>query len=190
MALLFTVKNNKVVPTAETLMINEFKKLWNRDESKDKHNAILEFSYIEFMVSPLETNPYREYSDDLKEDRILLGVFGSNEVNIDSDVTAAMNLYKELLFNANVALELYDSIVVAIRGLSKFFNEVDLSERSLTTNAPIYKPKDITSAVAEAEKLLTSFDKLKEKVITNQYTATRIKAGKHISYFATKKSAV
>ena len=37
-----------------------------------------------------------------------------------------------------------------------FFDEVDLNEKNLKSGNPLYKPKDITSAIVDTEKVLAN----------------------------------
>ena len=51
MAFLFIVTEKTVFPNTETLLISPFKDIWKRDKTKQKHHALEEFAYIEFMSS-------------------------------------------------------------------------------------------------------------------------------------------
>jgi len=75
MAYLFKIDGKLVFPTEEALLITPYKEIWERDTSKGKENAIKEFSYIEFMVSKLATNPYKGYSDDIRGKVIIKDTF-------------------------------------------------------------------------------------------------------------------
>lgn len=51
MSYLFIVENNIAKPNTETLLIEPFKTIWERDKTKDKEQAIKEFTFIELMSS-------------------------------------------------------------------------------------------------------------------------------------------
>jgi hypothetical protein len=53
---------------------------------------------------------------------------------------------------------------------------------------PIYKPKDITSAVADAEKTLGTLSALKSKVEEELYEKSKMRSDKVISPFANPDS--
>src|SRR5690606_16084747 len=89
MSLLFSIKGKAVFPNEETLLIEPFKSIWNRDKSKDKNIAIQEFAYIEFTTSMLRSNPYREYPDDRKEDIVKKELFGDDSWQPDSLILEA-----------------------------------------------------------------------------------------------------
>ena len=59
MAYLFKIEGKAVFPNEETLLIEPFKSIWERDTSKNKEYALEDFAYIEFITSLLKTNPYR-----------------------------------------------------------------------------------------------------------------------------------
>lgn len=58
MSHLFTVENNVAIPNTETLLISPFKEVWERDKSKDKGQAIKEFTFVELMSSKKKANPF------------------------------------------------------------------------------------------------------------------------------------
>ncbi len=68
MSFLFKIEGKKVYPNTETLLVSPFKEIWERDKSLDKEKAIQEFAYIEFSTSMLKSNPYREYTEDRKDE--------------------------------------------------------------------------------------------------------------------------
>ena len=51
MSYLFIVENNIAKPNTETLLIEPFKTIWERDKTEDKGQAIKEFTFIELMSS-------------------------------------------------------------------------------------------------------------------------------------------
>jgi len=63
-----------------------------------------------------------------------------------------------------------------------------MNERNEKTNTPIYKPKDITSAITDAEKTLTTLNALKSKVDEEVFTTSKVRKDKIISPFANPDS--
>ncbi len=58
-----------------------------------------------------------------------------------------------------------------------------MNERNAKTLNPVYKPKDITGAIADARRTLETLNALKSKVDEEVYEISRNKSGKEISPF-------
>ncbi len=168
-------------PTEECLLVKEFQEIWNRDKSKDKEKALKELSYIEFKHSYLDTNPYSEYSEDIKEHKILEDLFDDKWVP-DKVVQAAEEKYKEFRDNASVSLRYYLSNLRAAEELIDFLDTVDLQERTKGGTA-VYKPTDISRALKEANDVLAALQKLKLRVQKENYESSKTKGNKQINTF-------
>lgn len=184
MAYLFTVENKIVVPTDEVLQVPPFKQIWERDKSKKKEIAIQEFTYIEFMTSAMATNPYRGYSEDKKEEVIRKDVIKDPKWEPDDLIFKAMEKVEEFQTNGSSVYTLYKSAVLAKNKLEHFFNTFDMDEKNERSGNPIYKPKDITSAIQELTKTIVSLDALEKKVEENLFETAKIRGQKSISIFA------
>ena len=68
--------------------------------------------------------------------------------------------------------------------MKTFFNNLDISEVNSKTGNPLYKPKDITSALNDANRTLETLDSMKEKVEQELFETTKNKGQKEISPFA------
>lgn len=184
MSFLFSIQGNVVYPNPETLLISPFKEIWERDKSKGKEVAIQEFSYIEFMTSMLRSNPFREYPENRKESVIRQEVIKEENWKPDSLVKQAMEkiiLYQE---EGSISYSYWLSNKLAAEKIIDFFNNFDMDERNPKTFNPIYKPKDITSSIADAERTLNTLNNLKKKVDEEVYEEVRNKGNKEISVFA------
>ena len=171
-----------MTPTEECLRIEAFKTLWDRDKSKKKDKAISEFSYIEFKNSFLDTNPYAEYADDIKEAKIKEDVFGNINYDIDELIQQAEKKYIEFRDTASASVRFYMANLTAIEKMTRFLNNVDLSERT-KNGSPVYKPADISRAMKEASDVLNSLQKLKERVQREYYESAKVKGDKKINTF-------
>lgn len=187
-AFLFEVNGKAVFPNAETLLIYPFKDIWERDLTTDKVNAIQEFAYIEFMTSMLKSNPYREYPEDKKEEVIKKDIITQLDWKPDELIVAGMEYIIEKQKEGSITYTYWLSNKAAIEKMINFFNNFDIDERNPKTFMPIYKPKDITSAVADAEKTLTTLNALKNKVEEELYESNKTRSGKVISVFANPDS--
>jgi len=188
MAYLFQINGKAVFPNPETLLISPFKEIWDRDLSSEKENAIQEFAYIEFMTSMLKSNPYREYPETKKDEIIRKDIITQIEWQPDDLVVEAMEWLVNKQTEGSITFTYWLSNKAAIEKMINFFNNFDIDERNFKSGMPIYKPKDITSAVADAEKTLTTLSALKTKVDEELYESNRNRADKVISPFANPNS--
>ena len=183
MSFLFQINGNSVYPQPETLLVYPFNEIWERDTSPKKEVAIKEMGYIEFSVSMLKSNPYREYNEDrkdsvLKQEVVRIQGWEPDDL-VKEGIEFIRNKQKEL-----ISYRYWESNKKAIEKMIEFFNEFDINEKNLKTLNPIYKPKDITGAVIDAEKTLSMINALKAKVDEEVYDTLKTKADKVISPFA------
>lgn len=188
MSFLFQIQGKAVFPNPETLLISPFKEIWERDTSENKEHAIQEFAYIEFMTSMLKSNPYREYPEDRKDKIIREGISTESDWNPDELVVDAITYLRKHQKDASISYTYWMSNKKAAEKMIDFFNNFDMDERNVKTMNPIYKPRDITSAIADAEKMLTTLNTLKKKVDEELFESNRNKGDKVISPFASPDS--
>jgi len=188
MAFLFQINGKAVFPNPETLLIHPFKDIWDRDESPGKEIAIQEFAYIEFTTSMLKSNPYREYPEDKKDVILKKEIMLDENWEADDLIIEGIKKIQELQKEGSITYSYWMSNKVAIEKMIEFFNNFDIDERNFKSGMPIYKPKDITSAVADAEKTLTTLTALKSKVDEEVFEISKTKSDKKISPFANPDS--
>lgn len=183
MSFLFNIEGRAVFPNAETLLISPFKEIWERDESPNKENAIEDFAYIEFMTSMLKSNPFREYTEDRKEEVIIENIITQENWKPDELVKAAMDKVIEFQEEGSITYQYWMAAKQAAEKTIKFFMTFSLLERD-DKGKPIYKPREITTAIGDTEKVLQSLDSLKKKVDEEVFDKTRNRGNKEISPFA------
>ena len=133
MSYLFVVENSIAKPNTETLLISPFKEIWERDKSKDKSQAIKEFTYIEFMVSKKKTNPYTGYDPEARKKE--LGKLLFNNPNFEEDYLIIEGLAKLEKFQTegSSAYTFLLAAETAANKLKDFFLNFDLNERNTRT---------------------------------------------------------
>lgn len=188
MAFLFTVSEKTVTPTVEALMVSPFKEIWERDGTKQKTRAISEFTFIEFMTSQKKTNPYRGYTDGQREKKIVSMLFPGEEWTPDDLVKEGIQMMDDFQYNASPTYGYYMAARKGAEKLKKFFLTFDMNEVNARNGNPIYKPRDITSALKDTEDVLMKLNKLEKKVEEELYDKTVTKANKEISEFANPES--
>ena len=197
MAILFQVVNKTVQPNVETLAISPFSEIWSRDKSKDKEIALKEFAYIEFMSSQLKSNPFKDYPDTEKANKILEAIKydesleHNNHINLvsaDPLINRAMEFIKELQTQASSTYRLYAAAMKSRDELEKFLTNLDMEAIDPKSGKPLWKPKEITSAMMDIPKLTSSLNDLKKKVEEEVYEEVKTRANKTISAFADPSS--
>lgn len=188
MAFLFEVINKTVVPNSETLLIYPFKDIWERDKSKTKETAKTEFAYIEFSTSMLKTNPFREYREDIKKEKILSSLRLPKNWKEDKYILDAIEIQKDFQTNASTTYTLYVTAKTVKEKLEDDLRNLNIHQKNFKTGNPLYKPKDVTSALLDIDKVATSLDSLKKKLEEELFEITRKKGSKEISIFANPDS--
>lgn len=188
MSLLFTVEGKRVSPTVETLMTPPFKEIWERDDSPNKEVAKQELTYVEFVTSMKKTNPYAGYPEDRKPQKIKEDIMHDPDWVPDALVRSAINKVRKFQDEASLTYSYYMSAKSGAEKMIDFFNNFDMSEVNQKTMNPVYKPRDITSALNDTAKVLENLNSLKEKVEQELFESTRKKGDKPVSHFAKRES--
>jgi hypothetical protein len=189
MSLLFTVESKVVSPTTESLLIFPFREIWERDDSKDKRYAIEDLSYIEFMASIQKSNPYSGYPEDQRPDKIIKDIITRAEWDqTDSLILAGITKLKQFQAEASVTYNYYMAAKSAAEKMQHFFINFSMSDVNLRTGAPIFKPKDITSALNDTSRVLENLNTLREKVDNEIFEEVKNKGQKIVSPFADPSS--
>jgi hypothetical protein len=185
MSFLFTIENSIAKPQAETLLISPFKEIWDRDISKHKEIAIKEFTYIELMTSKKKTNPYAGYTDEVRNNKLCSMLFDDKNWQPDDLVIQGIAKIIEFQKEASPTYQYYIDNLAAAEKTREFLKTIDLSERSYKTGNPIYKPKDVTSAIIDSEKVILTLAILKDKVEQELFDNVRTRANKIVNPFET-----
>lgn len=90
---IFDLVDNKVMFDTSLLLVPEFKKIWDKDKSKDKNIAFRQFSYIYFIVD--SASPYANFPLDKRKELVGKDMF-KGEIDVTPDLELAMIKYSEL----------------------------------------------------------------------------------------------
>lgn len=190
MAYLFKIEGKAVFPTTEILLVNPFKEIWARDKTKGKSEAMEDFAYIEFMTSMLKSNPYKGYSTEVKEKVIIADVITRKDWKPDQLILEGMEYIFKQQKEGSASYTLYLSTLQAKEKLESMFRTIDLNERNFKTGMPVYKPKELSTAMLDVDKITTALSTLEKKVEEELFDSVRTKGAKEISPFADPNSLV
>lgn len=189
MSLLFTVESKVVSPTTESLLMFPFREIWERDDSEDKRHAIEDLSYIEFMGSVQKSNPYSGYPENQRPEKIIKDIITRAEWDQeDSLLLAGIEKLKQFQAEASVTYNYYMAAKSAAEKMQHFFINFSMTDVNLRTGAPIFKPKDITSALNDTSRVLENLNTLREKVDNEIFEEIKKKGQKIVSPFADPSS--
>lgn len=160
---LFEVRDGRAFPSTHALMIQPFKAIWQEDISEGKGEAIAALSFIELFCSPKKSNPFVGYDKDTRYLKLKEELYGDPTYELPPLVIDGMSKYEELLENSSPTYSFLNSAFAAADKLKRFFNGLDLNERT-NGGAAVYKPKDITSALKEIDLTIMSLEKVRTKV--------------------------
>lgn len=183
MSYLFKITENVVYPNEETILIEPFKTIWERDTSPKKETALKELTYIEFMSSQLKSNPYRGYRDEARSKILKKNIIQDEEWEPDDMIQEALRTIEIFQKEASPSYSLYIKAIRAKEKLEDFFNDFDLKEKT-EKGAYVLKPKDITGALLDLDKVVVNLSLLKEKIEKELFEEVRNKSDKTISPFA------
>jgi len=159
--MIFDIVGSTITLKPESLLVPEFKKLWDRDRSKDKKKAIDEITYVVFLCDKSDKNPYKNYSE---MDRIQM-LQKDFTVKIDILIEEAVEKYK-LLNNTR-----YERVVnAALDSLE------DIEDYYVGIRSKDKKDFDITEYLGSMEKLGKAIKSLRE--LEKQLEADRAEGSK------------
>lgn len=169
---LFEIVNNQPCVSAETLLIPEFKRLWNRDKSKDKSKAHNEFAYIYFSTDYMSI--YLSYSKEVREERLNEDFMEDRNYKPDQMVLDAMKKYDDL--QQTPTMNFLKAARYAMQTTEDYFMGIDYAERDIKGNA-VYKVKEITSSLKDCSGIKDTLDKLIEAVKKEKSNGTTARGG-------------
>lgn len=181
MAYLFVLENTIAKPNVETLLISPFKEIWDRDTTKDKTQAIKEFTYIELITSKKKSNPYSGYPENIIGTKIKEMLKLPDSWQPDELIKQGIEKVEEFNKEASPTYLVYRDALRTAEKTRKFLVDIDLSEVNERTGNKIYKPKDVTSALIDTEKIVQTLHSLREKVEQEMFDSVKTRGNKNIN---------
>lgn len=180
MAVLFEVVGEQVRPKTEILLVEPFKSIWERDTSEGKKEAHRDFTFIEFMSSKKRSNPYSGYSEEERLAKLGRKLYDDEALEIDPLIEEALAEVIKIQTEGSMTFQYYISLLSVANKMKDFFNNIDIDERN-DRGVPIYKPADITRAIADVDKVLHTLHATELKVEQELYETERTRGNKEIN---------
>jgi len=144
---LLTISDNKVIPSAYTLVIPEFKAL-----------SAQELGYVYYMCD--HRSPFYVYDEEKRQEEVIASVF-KKKYTITSKIEAACHKYKELTETS--AVKLLKAAKASVTKLEKYFRDIDLT-----------KMGDVVSGLSKLEEQVKKEEQINNAnrggVVTNKYS--------------------
>lgn len=149
---LFKYEGYEVKVAPEALTLKPFKKLWDRDKSKDKEKAIMELSFLYFYCDPRSDYQYIVDDEDRME-AVKNGEGFSDDWKPDALLTKAIDFYKTFDTTAAMLLRMAS---LGVEKMRKLLNELEPTDtKSLKDYLTAMKMiPEVASMIQEAEKSL------------------------------------
>lgn len=186
----FIIQDGRIAITPEALLLSPFKTIW---EKHTVDEAILRFTYIEFMCSYKRTNPFIGYTIGERGTKIIeyCSPTSTNEEKLvimkDNDVIRAIKFYNKVQLESSPSLRLHTAAESAADKMINFFTTFDLSAKNPRTGTLLYKPVDITRALKDVNDIIRTLTTTRQKVIEELADNVKGKGGREINYFEKNK---
>ena len=157
---LLTISDNKVIPSAYTLIIPEFKAL-----------NVLELAYVYYMCD--HRSPFAVYDEEKREEEVLQSVF-KKKYTISSKMKAACTKYKELTETS--AVKLLKSARASVTKLEKYFRDIDLTMMD-DNGRLMFSAKDLVQNLSKMGDVINGLSKLEEQVKKEEQVLNQNRGG-------------
>lgn len=172
---LFKYENHNVVVDTEAFTLLEFKKILDRDKTKDKTNTFKELAFI-YHYSDVKSDFGIIIKEDEKVEAIKKRVGLSDKWVIDPVVRAAIELYEERTITAQMKIYL-DARKGAI-DMGEYLAESGSLLRERNDNGGLVTPPaTIASALKSIPQVIKDLDKIEAEVIKQQEGMTEKSIG-------------
>ena len=149
---LFKYEGYEVRVAPEALNLKPFKKLWNRDKTKQKESAVMELAFLYFFCDP--RSDYQYILDE--EDRMKAvkeGIGLSDNWKPDKDMEAAIKLYRSFEAPSSALLRAALEGVEKVQKLLKDLEPDDTKSLKEYLTAMKLIP-EVAAMIKEAEKTI------------------------------------
>lgn len=163
---LFEMKNWVLTVSEEAWALSAFKKILDRDKSKDKTIALKEMSFI-YFYSDIKSD-YQYITN--KEDRIneiIKDIDLPKNWKIDNVIQEAINLYEKL--SKTIIQTLYTQTLKAASDIGEYFsNTKELLAERTSSGSTVTDISKITASIQRVPKLMADLKAAYKEVIKEQ----------------------
>lgn len=173
--------NNKdeIVPDPMLMLVPEFKKIWGRDNLKNKSRAKQEFAYIYFIAD--YKSEYNTFGLE-KEESIARDIMKDEKYVPDNIMIEAIEKYEKLQLTSS--MRYLKSIRMTVDSLIANLDSMKYDPNKKEE----YKPAEITKSLKDIEVILEKLEKWEKKVFEEEEDMI-IRGGGKAGMFEDKEKA-
>lgn len=145
MSNLLKIEKDKIIPSPFLLSIPEFRKIWDRDKTKDKEKALLDLAYV-YYISDYKSEYITEGAN--KASAIGGDLYNNTLFIPDEDMVKAIARYK--LLQRTPSMLVLESTRQALDSIIYFFNSLRIQE----SDSDAVKKEKLANASKEAKDIL------------------------------------
>lgn len=159
----------------EILLVKEFKKLYDRDKTKDKSKLFRELTYMFLAID--WKSPYVDYTEQERHEEALSDASLTEAEFNDPDFRAACRKYRALQ-DSNKSIQLLSAAENAADQFIDYFNNiVDLNERDPNTGKPVFQAEKVMKEMSMLNQVHEQLTILKDQVRKELSATSSIRAG-------------
>ena len=166
---LFKFENYKLSISEEAFTIECFKKIWDRDKSKDKHVALAELGFIYHYADP--RSDYQSIVNDKEREQSIIEGEGLVDWKPDTLIKEAIVYYSKF---KPMAAYLLEDIRVATDKVRKFLKDIDLDETD-NNGKPINKISDVISAIKQIPMFIKQLDEAERALYKDLQSVSKMR---------------
>lgn len=183
---LLYIEGGIVKPTPEILQISVFKEIWDRDKSLKKEQALVEFTYIKFMLYPIaEKNPFYDYPIEIRSNKIIESLSSSIDPN-DELIISGLAQYEEQIEKMSISKKYLDAVMEGAEKMIMFLKSVNFNERDNKGSA-VYKPSDVDRVLKSCTETLKSIQGMKKMVREEMYESIKTRSNRTVNRYEKRK---
>lgn len=169
------LKNNTPVIHPAALMIPVFKKLWDRDKTKNKTQVLNELAYIYYIAD------YKsDFSDIIDEKERREEVSKLFNIKEDELINDCINFYKER--QQTISMHLLQSAKTGVNKIKQYIDTVNLTECD-DKGKPIHDVAKLNMLISKLGETIEGIRKLEEIVAKETEDNTRVRGGNALAMF-------
>jgi len=166
--------NGEIIISAETLLVPEFKVLWDRDQ-------VASIKLLKFIWFYCDTkSPCSTFEASLRLSESILNSELEVDYTPDREVLQAIAKYESY---DSIATRMLKSTYRACNELINYFNTVDLTQLDPRSGKPIYSAKELQGNIKQTADLLSGLRKLEEQVRSEQLNQATMRGGGEIGTY-------
>ena len=190
---IFEFKDAKLGLTIDVLAHPILRRIYDRDEDRHKGEALMQYTYLNYMCSFKKSNPFNGYpnleerrikiiasiyKERTKEEKLELLVFYTDDPLLNLCIEVLDKIYE----TSSPSLRVYKAAIQGAHKVSEFMNTVNLNSKTNSGSA-VYKPSDVIVAIKDAKSMVIALNDLKNAVDSELIEASKTVKNRGINYF-------